>query len=333
VPDLLRGVHVLDLTRLLPGPFCTRLLADLGAQVVKLEDRRLGDYARSIAGAVFAAMNHGKRSMAVDLRHPQGKAVFFRILPRFDVLVEGFRPGVMARLGCGYEDARRAHPGLIYCAISGYGAADPALAARSGHDINYMARAGLLSGAAGPLTVPAADFAGGYAAALQIAAALHARHRTGAGCFLDISMTAAVLPMGYTRATRRLQGGLACYHLYRTADGRQFSLGALEPKFFAAFAAAVGRPELVERQYGPAQEELKAELDRIFATRTRDEWDAFFAGIDACGGPVLAPAEALPGDPPSGPSHGEHTREVLAESGLQTAEIDTLFAAGAVGSP
>ena len=324
----LTGLRVLDLTRLLPGGFATRLLADLGAEVVKLEDPAAGDYLRSISARMFAALNSGKRSLVLDLRSPQGRAAFLRLLPRFDVLVESFRPGVMSRLGCGYGQLRDAHPRLIYCALSGYGQAG-GRAGRSGHDINYVSTAGLLSGAALPLTVPIADFSGGYSAALQIVAALEGRRRSGQGCFLDVSLTASVQPMAITRlAGDTLQGGLACYHLYSTSDGRQFSLGALEPKFFAAFTRAVGRPELAGMQFDPGrQEELKAALGAIFAGRTRQEWEAFFADVDACGATVLTPQEAA-GDrevPATAPGQGQHSAEILEEAGFTPEEIQNLI--------
>ena len=275
----LHGIRVLDLTRLLPGPFCTRLLADQGADVVKVEDPTAGDYARHISPEIFNAMNHGKRSIILDLRQDAGRSALLRLVPRFDVLVESFRPGVLERLGCGYQALRQAHPGLIYCALTGYGQQGE-YAARSGHDLNYMSLAGLLSGASGPLPIQAADFCGGYAGAFQIAAALEGRRHTGQGCFLDVSLTASVLPMAVTRkAGNRLEGGLACYGLYPTADG-VFSLGALEPKFFAAFTEGVGRPELAGLQFDPArQDELRGILKQIFAGRSNAEWESFFQKV------------------------------------------------------
>ena len=322
----LAGLRVLDLTRLLPGGFATRLLADLGAEVVKLEDPAAGDYLRTISAQMFAALNSGKRSLVLDLRNPQGRAAFLRLLPRFDVLVESFRPGVMARLGCGYEQT--AHPQLIYCALSGYGQAGER-AGRSGHDINYVSTAGLLSGAALPLTVPIADFSGGYSAALEIVAALEGRRRSGQGCFLDVSLTASVLPMAITRlAGDTLQGGLACYNLYATSDGKQFSLGALEPKFFAAFTRAVGHPELAGMQFDPErQEELKAALRTIFAGRSRQEWEAFFTDVDACGAAVLTPQEAVGGREvaAAAPGLGQHSAEILAEAGFTPEETQNLI--------
>ncbi len=330
----LTGLNVLDLTRLLPGGFCTRLLADLGAGVVKLEDPGAGDYMRLLSGRVlFPALNCGKRSLALDLKNPAGREVFFRLVERFDVLVESFRPGTLERLSCGYRESSARNPRLIYCAMSGYGQAGER-AGRSGHDINYAATAGLLSGRDQPFTVPVADFCGGYAAALAILAALESRRSTGQGRFLDISLTGAVLPMALTRLEgTQLEGVLACYSLYGTADGGQISLGALEPKFFAAFCEAVGRPELADAQYDPArQEELRAELAALFARRMRQEWETFFAQVDACGAPALTPEEALAAvpRPPGGPAHGQHTAEVLAEAGFSAQEVAALRAAGAV---
>ena len=330
----LAGLKVLDLTRLLPGGFCTRLLADLGAAVVKLEDPGAGDYMRLLSGALlFPALNRGKRSVVLDLKNALGRAAFLRLAERFDVLVESFRPGTLARLGCGYDELRARHPGLIYCAMSGYGQAGER-AARSGHDLNYTATAGLLAGRDQPFTVPVADFCGGYAAALAIVAAVEGRRRTGQGRFLDTAITEAVRPLALVRRSGvQLEGSLACYNLYPTADGKQISLGALEPKFFSAFCTAVGRAELVAAQFDAArQEELKAELAAIFAGRTRQQWETFFAEVDACGAAVLTPEEAFAGmaAPGPGPEQGEHTDEVLAEAGFSAAEIEALRSAGAI---
>jgi crotonobetainyl-CoA:carnitine CoA-transferase CaiB-like acyl-CoA transferase len=321
----LAHVRVLDLTRLLPGPFCTRLLADQGAAVVKLEDPDAGDYLRQLNPQIFGAINHGKRSITLDLRREAGRHALLRLIPHFDVLVEGFRPGVLARLGCGYDTLRDVHPGLIYCAITGYGQQGE-YAGRSGHDLNYMATAGLLSGVAGPLPIQAADFCGGYAAAFQIAAALAGRLPGGAGCFLDVSMTAAVLPMAVTRlAGDRLEGGLACYRLYRTADHQTFSLGALEPKFFAAFTQAVGRPELAALQFDLAKQAALGEaLAEIFRQRSSAEWEQFFNKVDACGAPVRTPAQAVGSLAATGPRQGEHTAEVLSAAGFTAEEIQAL---------
>lgn len=328
------GLRVLDLSRLLPGGFCTKLLGDLGAEIVKLEDTQGGDYLRWISGDIlFPALNRGKRSLALDLRNQAGREAFLRLLPGFDVLLESFRPGVLARLGCGYEQARARHPGLIYCALSGYGQSGER-AGRSGHDINYVSTAGLLSGCERPMPAPVADFCGGYAAALAIVAALEGRRLSGQGCFLDISLTEAVRPLALTRlAGTQLEGTLACYSLYRTADGKQVSLGALEPKFFAAFTAAVGRAELAGWQFDEArQEELKTALSGIFAGRTRDEWEKFFTQADACGAAVLTPREAFAGQDLAGPvpAQGQHTTEILAQAGFTAQELADLRAAGAI---
>ncbi len=321
----LAHVRILDLTRLLPGPFCTRLLADQGADVVKVEDQDAGDYLRLLNPQIFGAMNHGKRSVTLNLRQAAGRTAFFRLVPHFDALVESFRPGVLARLGCGYEALHEVHPRLIYCALTGYGQQGE-YATRSGHDLNYMATAGLLSGFSGPLPIQAADFCGGYAAAFQIAAALEGRRHSGEGRFLDVSMTAAVLPMAVTRlAGDRLEGGLACYRLYDTADHRKFSLGALEPKFFAAFTQAVGRPELAALQFDLSkQDELGDVLAEIFARRTSAEWEQIFVKVDACGAPVRTPVQAVGTLTASGPRQGEHTAEVLGAAGFSKDEIEAL---------
>ena len=322
VTESLRGVRVLDLTRLLPGGFCTSLLADLGADVVKLEDPERGDYLREISPGLFSALNHRKRSLVLDLKQPAARTAFFRVILRFDVLIESFRPGVLERLGCGYRQIKTLHPALIFCALTGYGQAGP-LAKRSGHDLNYLSVAGLLSDRDRPPAVPFADYCGGYAAAFQIVAALQGRNRHARGCFLDLSLTEAVRPMVIARSLRAIDGRYACYNLYRTSDDRQFSLAAIEPKFFRAFTEAIGRPELADAQFDrSAQNRLKAALEEMFAQRTQDDWEQLFATIDSCGAPVLVPQqEQEPAPANCRPARGQHSAEILREAGLTDGEI------------
>lgn len=317
----LQGIKVLDLTRLLPGGFCTLVLADLGADVLKVEEPGRGDYLRAFPplGAaqsrLFSALNRGKRSLSLNLKDPAGRALLLELARGADVLVEGFRPGVLARLGLGEPELRRASPALVICAISGYGQAGP-LRGRAGHDLNYLGAAGALGLIAprggGTPVVPGlqiADIGGGaLTAALGILAALLERQRTGQGQTLDISMSdgvlhwlalyaaeleagGAVAPGG--RGT--LSGGYACYSVYATADGRALTVGAVEPHFWAELCRMLGRPHYAALQYAPweQQAQMFADLDALFRTRTLDEWLGFFGEAEVCVGPVRTLAEAL----------------------------------------
>ncbi|MCC6748992.1 MAG: CoA transferase [Deltaproteobacteria bacterium] len=310
MPPPLAGVRVLDLSRLLPGPFCTLILAELGAEVVKVEDLGGGDYLRLVPpfkgglGGAFYALNRGKRSIAVDLKQASGRELLLRLLPSFDVVVESFRPGVLARLGLDYATLAAAHPKLVLCSISGYGQDGP-MADRAGHDINYLATAGVLA-ASGPVGgapmvpgVQLADVAGGALwATIRILAAL----KSGVGAHLDVSMTEGVmsfllpwlgdLAFGGTplrRGEGTLNGGAACYGAYRGADGGYLAVGALEPKFWTALRTALGQPSDMSDPIAPParQTELKGELAARLAERSRDEWARELASADACVEPVL----------------------------------------------
>lgn len=329
MPLPLTGIRILDLTRLLPGAFATLLLADLGADVIKIEDMKGGDMMRYMPPSqLFQALNRGKRSCALDIRSDPGRESFLKMSACADVLMESFRPGTLDRQGLGWEALRAVNPRMIYCSLTGYGQKHQ-LAARAGHDVNYMALDGLLAGRDRPLTSQIADFCGGYAAALAVTAAVHGRASTGQGTYLDISLAAAALPLLVTRmGLEQLTGFLGCYNVYETADGKHMSVGALEPKFFENLVTALGRPDLIELQYETGeQESLRRELAAIFRTRTRDEWEQFFADRDACVEPVLNPDEALrrmAGSDPAAaaaplgrnaarpaPRYGEHTEEVV----------------------
>ena len=317
----LDGVRVLDLTRLLPGPFASLVLADLGARVDKVEDPDGGDYLRVMppvgpdgTAAAFAALNRGKRSLVLDLKRPAAQAAFLRILPRYDVLFEQFRPGVLARLGLGHDVLRAKAPRLVVCALTGYGQTGP-LAPRAGHDLNYLARAGLLGlmgppGGAPP--VPGwqlADVAGGLWSVIAILAALRQREQTGEGAVLDVAMvdgalgfaTTAVAALGLgqhaERGAEALTGGIAPYNTYLSRDDRVMTLAALEPKFWASFCEGVGIAcDMTALMPGPHQEAIKAQVAAIFRSKTRAEWEAFAAERDCCVEPALAPAE-LAADP------------------------------------
>ena len=307
----LAGLRILDLSRLYPGPYATLVLADLGADVVKVEDPSGGDYLRwmpPLAGkqsGFFHALNRNKRSLALDLKAPGGAAVLLRLARRADVVVESFRPGVMDRLGIGWSALREANPRLVLCSISGYGQDGPSRDL-AGHDLDYCATAGVLAVNGPPerplpLSVQVADVAGGsWPAVAGILAALLRRGATGEGAHVDISMTEGALAMlaiqlgaadargaPLRRSGEMLNGGSACYRVYRTGDGRFVALGALEPEFFARFCRAVGRPDLADRQLDGDGRGPIEELEALFLRRTRDEWARFGAEHDCCLAPVL----------------------------------------------
>jgi alpha-methylacyl-CoA racemase len=317
----LQGLRVLDLSRLLPGGYATMVLSDPGAQVDKVEDPGGGDYMRVMPplvdgmNAVFHMLNRGKRSAVLDLKKPEGREALLTILPRYDVLLESFRPGVTERLGLGYEALRQVHPALVYCAITGYGRDGP-LAHRAGHDLNYLARAGVLAHA-GPTDAPPqvppvqmADIGGGALfAVVGILAALHERQRTGQGKLVDVSMCEGVMGfaafgllsslggMPSPRGEGILMGGIAPYGTYETSDGQHVTLAALEPKFWTAFCGGVGlEPSMEALAPGPHQTAWKARVAEVFRGRTRAQWEAFAEQHDCCLEPVLS-AEELVADP------------------------------------
>lgn len=313
----LEGVRVLDLTRLLPGPLATLALADLGARVDKLEDPGPGDYLRHMppqrdgVNGAFLALNRDKRAGVLDLKKPEGAAALLRLARSYDVLIESFRPGVLARLGLGYERLLQENPRLIVCAITGYGQDGP-LVERAGHDLNYLARAGVL-GVTGPANGPpsvfgaqVADVAGGSLWAVSaILAALFARERTGRGQVLDVAMCEGAIPLaafafgavvaegkGAARGEHFLDGGIAPYNTYETLDHKHVALGALEPKFWVKFCAAAGlAASMDDLAPGPHQQALRAKVAAVIASKTRDEWAAIGAANDCCLEPVLAPEE------------------------------------------
>lgn len=320
-PKPLAGVRVLDLTRLLPGPMATLYLADLGADVVKIEDTGAGDYARGFGVAegetspFFRLLNRNKRAMRLDLKQAAGREVFLRLAKDADVVIESFRPGVMDRLGVGYPTLAAANPGIVYCAITGFGQDGP-YRDRAGHDINYLGYAGALDQigtAGGPpaiANVQIADLLGGsLPAALGILAALYDARATGRGRLVDVSMTDAVaahlvFPMiahllhGHTRPRGEdvITGAMPYYNTYRTADGRYMAVGAMEPKFWEAMCDALARPDLKPRQAPASAAEsaaVKDELARVFAARTQAEWIEVFGRHDCCVTPVLTLEEAM----------------------------------------
>jgi alpha-methylacyl-CoA racemase len=315
----LSGVRVLDLTRLLPGAMATLHLADMGAEVIKIEDTEAGDYARSMGRVrdgmsdFFRLLNRNKRAMRLDLKQARGREVFLRLAGRADVVVEGFRPGVVTKLGVGYDAVAAVNARIVYCSISGYGQGGP-YSQRSGHDINYTGYAGI-GDAIGTDEAPVlpnfqlADLLGGAVVpAMGILAALVDAKSTGRGRYVDVAMTDAVLAhailplLGFLeqgkaprRGTGMLDGGLPCYGLYRTRDHRWMAVGALEKKFWETLCDTLGCPELKEKHIvrGDAAKPVKERLAGVFASRTQREWSEAFAGADCCVSPVLALDEAL----------------------------------------
>jgi len=381
----LAGVRVLDLTRLLPGPMCTLHLADLGADVIKIEDTGAGDYA---APALRGLVQRNKRALRLDLKQPEGVAVLHALARTADVLVEGFRPGVTDKLGVGYDTLAALNPKLVYCSITGYGQDGP-YRDEPGHDLNYCALAGVSdqigrgieAGGATPAlsNVPVADLLGGsLTAAMGLLAALFDAQRTGRGRHVDIaiadSMLAhAVVPMisvlrhGHAQpaGTDKLSGGLACYGLYRTRDGRHLAVGALERKFWERFCEVLGREDLKPRHLPPdaaGTRALRAELAELIGAQPLAHWQQRFEGTGCCVTPVLRLEEALDDphfrargmvvEPPGGgprqfacpvkmsgyrfelrhpaPRPGEHSDEILRELGYGAEQCEALRSQGAI---
>lgn len=316
----LAGFKVLDLSRLLPGPFCSMLLADLGADVLKVEDPKVGDYIRwwdpkiGKNSGFHVVLNRNKRSLTLNLKAPEGKEIFKRLAADADVVLEGFRPGVMDRLGLGYDTLRELNPRLVYCAITGYGSSG-ARSQRAGHDMNYLALSGVLSycGRPGAPTLPGVQIAdiggGGLLAAFSIMTALLARERLGKGQFVDISMTDGAMAWNCVRWGKFLADqnapspgddflnhGFACYNIYETRDGRHMSLGALEPQFWKTFCDAVDHPVWNQPNYfepGPHQQALQAEIATLFRQKTQAQWTELFSTVDCCCEPVLSLEEVM----------------------------------------
>lgn len=311
---LLAGLTVLDLSRLLPGPFCSLYLAQLGATVIKIEEPGTGDYTRQLSPEMFALVNRGKRSITLDLKNPADVARFHALVKTADVVLESFRPGVMDKLGCGYTTLKAINPRLIFCALTGYGQDGP-WRDHAGHDLNYCGYAGALEQSGTADAAPAmsgfqvADLAGGaLTAALGIVAAALGTKTSGTGCFIDAAMLDGTLALQTTtlstlralgtaapRGGDMLTGALPNYAVYETADGQHMAMGALESKFFQAFCKAVARPDLARMPLAPGKSgaALRAELTALFKTKTRDEWALLLADADCCVTPILTPAEAL----------------------------------------
>ena len=315
----LHSVRVLDFSKLLPGPFCTKILSDLGCQVIKVELPHWPDIMRTMPpllgreGAVFSALHSRKKSFCVDFKKPEGLQILFELLATADVLVEGFRPGLMRRIGLGPEVLLKRFPKLIYCSLTGFGQSGPR-SQRAGHDLNFLALSGLLS-LGGPASAPAlppiqiADIAGGSLyAAIGILAALLERQRTGRGRRVDISMLEGILacgtvPLAYYHATgAKLRAGKMWwngahpfYNLYKTKDRRYVAVGALEKGFALSLLSLIGRDDLKDRALSPFENQkiLSRELEKTFAQKTLRQWMEVFDGKDACVTPVYNLEEAV----------------------------------------
>lgn len=308
----LDGIKVLDLTRYLPGPFATQILADAGAEIIKIEEigGELGRFLPPFiggSGARFCSVNRNKKSITIDLKNEKGKEIFKRLAYGADIIIEQFRPGVMDKMGLGYDSLKMNNEGLIYCSLTGYGLSGP-WTLRAGHDINYLNTAGVSALNAGRDGVPVlssvqmADVAGGslYAVIAMLLALFH-RSRSGKGQLCDIAMMDGALSllsyamgewsgMGSQPVTGRefLTGGFAMYNTYRCSDGKYVGLGAIEGKFWSGFCGKIGRDDLISRQFDLLmQDEMIADISSLMLTKTRDEWTEFFADSDICFTPVL----------------------------------------------
>jgi len=324
----LSDIRVLDLSRLLPGGFASQLLADFGADVVKVEDTGMGDYVRwappfygddskqalGTRSALYLSLNRNKRSIRLDLKSEAGRDALLRLVADYDIVLESFRPGVLDRLGAGYEAMRERNPALVYCAITGYGQTGPNVQ-RAGHDMNYLGLVGLLGLTGEPDRRPIqsagqiADLGGGALMSLfGMMAALHEARRSGEGQMVDVSMAdgalswLAMVAGAYLcdgevprRGDGQLTGRFVCYLPYEAADG-YVTMGALEPQFWARFCAGVGREDLVAKQYETTGSDAWRELAEIFRSRTRAEWKDFNDEHDAMLEPVLDVDEALDSD-------------------------------------
>lgn len=344
----LKSVRVLDLTRLLPGPYCTMLLADFGAEVTKVEQPGLGDYARFIGESVegtsafFHSLNRNKKSVTLDLKTEAGKATLLQMVEETDVLIESFRPDVMKGFGLDYETLKEINPQLIYCAITGYGQTGP-YKNLPGHDLNYISYAGLLDlmgESGGEPTVPPttiADIAGGaLPATIGILMSLFHRKETGEGQFVDIGMMDGVIPLLQTvlpdflasgnlpkRGEQMLDGGHANYNVYETKDGRYLSVGAVEEKFWVTFCETIERKDLIPHLFGPLrqQHQMKADIQEVIINKTMAEWVEAFSEVEACVTPVNT-LEEMVNDP-----------QVIAREMIQTIVDENLGEMKHIGIP
>lgn len=345
MPSPLAGMLVLDFTTLLPGPMATLMLAEAGAEVVKVERPPVGDEMRTYLPAWgkeavnFALLNRGKKSIALDLKNPADRAKLEPLLARADILVEQFRPGVMARLGLDYPTLAKINPGLIYASITGYGQNGPKRDV-AGHDLNYIGDAGLLAlshGSAGQPVIPPALIAdiaaGAYPAFMNILLAVIARHGSGKGAYIDVAMTDNVFPFMYWAIGNGLglgqwagsgdamvTGGTPRYQLYPTADGRMVAAAPIEQKFWENFCGLIGlAPALREDTRDP--EATKAGIRALIGAKTAEHWRGVFAGQDCCCSVVATLREAL--DDPQFAARGLFNRKVVNEAGAELPALPT----------
>ncbi|MGI5920735.1 MAG: CaiB/BaiF CoA transferase family protein [Syntrophomonadaceae bacterium] len=309
----LEGVKILDLSRYLPGPFCTQILADFGAEVIKVEDPRGGDLGRHLAPVIekqsarFYTVNRNKKSITLDLKKEEGKAIFKKLVMDSDVVVDQFRPGVMDKMGLGYQDLKAINEKIIYCSITGYGLSGP-LRDVAGHDLNYLSLAGVteltgtFQGMPAMCAVQIADIAAGTLySVIAILLALASREKTGKGQLCDVAMLDGSISLlaytlgewsGWGRLPERgndvLTGGYAFYNVYKTKDNKHVSLGAVEDKFWAQFCRKIGREEYIELKWDKAKQgSIIADIRELMLQKTRDEWVEFFSDSDICFTPIL----------------------------------------------
>ncbi|MFA7468060.1 MAG: CaiB/BaiF CoA-transferase family protein [Desulfotomaculaceae bacterium] len=303
---MLKGLRVVDFSRFLPGPYASQRLADLGAEVIKIESPGSGDPTRTRGGGlVYSAVNRNKKSITLNLKEPEGQQLAFRLTHKADVVIESFRPGIAKAMGIGFEAVKRENPGVIYCSLTGFGQSGP-LSKLGSHDLNYLALSGVLAQLKDETGRPVqpsfqfADMIGGIAASEAVLAALVQRSLTNQGCYLDIAMTDTLIGMmsvhaviqsvtGTGQGIAELTGDIIAYRIYETADGKYVSLSALEQKFWKNFCRAVGRDEWIADIFSPADPANNTfnELTALFKSRTFTEWAKFSLAVDCCLAPVL----------------------------------------------
>lgn len=308
----LDGVRVVDVTRLLPGGFCTMLLSDMGAEVIKVEQPGLGDYMRATPptkggrSPVHSTVNRNKLSIGIDLKAEEGKEVLRRLVKRADVFIEGFRPGAVSRLGFSYRAVRKINPSIVYCSISAYGQ-DSTLSSMPGHDINFQAMAGTLGYSPGPQVplMQLGDLASGMYAALGILGALGRSER---GTYIEVPIVASLLSWMVLPASAYLAtgsppkeghslvfGSTPFYNIYQTSDGKHIAVAAIEQVFWRNLVRALGVPGLEHKRFGTREEraEVTSTLKRVFLKKSRDEWARILMPGETCATPVLTVEEAL----------------------------------------
>lgn len=387
----LNDIRILDLSRLLPGAYCSQILSDYGAKVLKVEDPVLGDYMRYFPpilnkeSAYFLSVNRNKKSIKLNLKTEKGLQIFFKLAKRYNVIIESFRPGVMDKLGIGYGIIKKINPAMIFCSISGFGQDGP-YRDKVGHDINYIGYGGVLDITGemnGPPAIPGVQIGdiggGGMLAAIAILIAVIGREKHGEGQYIDISMLDGIISwlaiyggkylvdgLIPERGKLDLNGGIAGYNIYKTKDGKYLTLGiASEDKFWKALCSAIGRKDLLDRQFDEDQSSLKSTLQEIFLSKKLDEWQCILQNCETCFGPVNSIEEAFMDPqvihrklifgmdhPTEGkikqirtainfsetkqraeippPGYGEHTDQILREIGYDDSSINDLRKEGII---